>query len=158
MAARVEAFKYSGAAPASDPAWRVVIAPGPSRRAEAWIVAVVAAAVAATLAAGLPLLAKAAIAFALACAAIRAARRHAWQEGPGAIRRLVVDLSGRIEVEGDGGCRTTGQLEDGSFVAPWLTIVRWRPEGARFSRNLVIVPDAVDAAAFRRLRILLRWR
>jgi hypothetical protein len=43
-------------------------------------------------------------------------------------------------------------------VAPWLTVVRWVPEGARFARVVTIVPDAVEAGAFRRLRILLRWR
>jgi len=102
--------------------------------------------------------AKAAFIVALTCAAVRAARRHAWQEGRGATRRLVVDLSGRIEVEGADGCRRAGQLQDGSFVAPWLTLVRWRPEGARLSRTVLVMPDAVDAAAFRRLRILLRWR
>jgi hypothetical protein len=43
-------------------------------------------------------------------------------------------------------------------VAPWLTVVRWVPEGARLSRAITLFPDAVEAGAFRRLRILLRWR
>lgn len=50
-----------------------------------------------------------------------------------------------------------GRIVAGSFVAPWLTIVRWRPRGARFARTLPVLPDAVDAEAFRALRVVLRW-
>ena len=153
-----DSSKYSGEGRRNDPAWRVVIAPGPSRRAGAWITAVAAAALVAILAADLPEPAKAALACALGAAAVRAARRHAGQEGAGAIRRLTVDLAGRVEVEHADGRLATGALAAGSFVAPWLTVVRWVPEGARLSRAITIVPDAVEAGAFRRLRILLRWR
>ena len=153
-----DSSKYSGEGPGNDPAWRVVIQLGPSRRAGAWITAVTAAALVAILAAGLPGPAKAALACALVGAAVRAARLHAAQEGAGAIRRLVVDLAGRVEVEDAEGRTAAGRLCEGSFVAPWLTVVRWVPEGARFSRAITIVPDAVEAGAFRRLRILLRWR
>lgn len=158
MAAVRDSSKYSGAGRASDPAWRVVIAPGPSRRAGAWITAVAAAALAATWAAAIPGPGKAALAVAVGAAALRAVRRHARQEGPGAIRRLAVDLAGRVEVEGADGRLVSGRLAERSFVAPWLTVVRWVPEGARLSRAAVLFPDAVEAADFRRLRILLGWR
>jgi hypothetical protein len=46
---------------------------------------------------------------------------------------------------------------DGSFVAPWLTIIRWRPEGAWFDRTIVVLPDMLPADAFRELRLRLRW-
>ncbi len=158
MAAVGDRFKYSGGPKADDPAWRVVIAVGPSRRAGAWITAVAAAALAAGLAAEIPGPAKAALAGALGVAAVRAARRHAGQEGPGAVRRLAVDVSGRVEVERADGRLGEGRLAEGSFVAPWLTVVRWVPEGARLPRAVAVFPDAVDAGALRRLRILLRWR
>jgi hypothetical protein len=158
MEATGGAFKYSGEGPANTHAWRVVIAPGGSRRLEAWITGVAAAALAATLAAAVPPVAKAAIAGALACAAVRAARRHAWQEGPGAVGRFCVDLSGRMQVEGADGRVATGRLLDGSFVAPWLVVVSWRPDGARMARAIVVAPDAVGEQDFRRLRVLLRWR
>jgi len=32
------------------------------------------------------------------------------------------------------------------------------PDGARFDRTILVAPDAVEADAFRRLRVLLRWR
>jgi len=50
-----------------------------------------------------------------------------------------------------------GEVVDGSFVAPWLTIVHWRPLGARFRRTLLVLPDMLDPGAFRRLRVILRW-
>jgi len=153
-----DSFQYSGEGPGNDPAWRVVIRLGPSRRAGAWITAVAAAALVATLAADLPGPAKAALACALGAAAVRAARLHAGKEGAGAVRRFTVDLAGRVEAEHADGRLATGALAEGSFVAPWLTVVRWVPAGARLSRSITVVPDAVEAGAFRRLRILLRWR
>jgi hypothetical protein len=151
-----DSFKYSGGEPADDPAWRVVISPRRSRRAQGWVITVAAAALAATLAADVAGPAKLAVAVALGTAALRAVRRHAGRAD--AVHRLAVDLAGRVEVEQADGRLARGRLAQGSFVAPWLTVVRWVPEGARFARVVTIVPDAVDAGAFRRLRILLRWR
>ena len=54
-----------------------------------------------------------------------------------------------------GGC--VGHIAHGSFVAPWLTIIHWRPLGARFARTLVVLPDMIDAESFRALRVILRW-
>jgi hypothetical protein len=58
----------------------------------------------------------------------------------------------RIQVD-----EVVGEVVDGSFVAPWLTVVRWRPLGARFTRTLLVLPDMLDAEAFRALRVVLRW-
>jgi toxin CptA len=158
MAAKGNRFKYSGEAMASDPAWRVVIAIGPSRLAFAWAVLVGTLGVAACV--GLPedTMAKVALAGAVVAASVLAARRHGWQAGAGGIRRLVVDLSGHVEIDRADGSRAAGLVLDGSFVLPWLTVVRWRPCGARWSRSVLIAPDAVAADDFRRLRVLLRWR
>ena len=78
-------------------------------------------------------------------AALRAFRRlraAAW---------VRVERSGEVQVDGIGG-----ELRDGSFVAPWLTVLRWRPGGAWLDRTLLIAPDMLDAEDFRRLRVLLR--
>ena len=58
----------------------------------------------------------------------------------------------RIQVD-----EVSGEVVDGSFVAPWLTVVHWRPLGARFTRTLPVLPDMLDAEAFRALRVALRW-
>lgn len=64
-----------------------------------------------------------------------------------------VDHAGGLTVDG-----APGALRDGCFVAPWLAILRWRPDGARRDRTLLVAPDMLDAEAFRRLRVILRWR
>ena len=66
--------------------------------------------------------------------------------------RLRIDSGGAIEVG-----QATGAVRDGSFVAPWLAVVRWRPVGAWKDRSLLVAPDMLGADEFRRLRVLLRW-
>jgi hypothetical protein len=94
----------------------------------------------------------------LACAlGLEAARRTAFQLGPHGVRRFTVQRDGTIEVEAASGSRRAGVLRPGSFVAPWLTVVRWRPAGARRDHTVAVLPDMVAAEEFRRLRVLLRW-
>lgn len=158
MKAKVDAFKYSGDALPNDPAWRVVIAPGCSRRTQAWVTAVAVTALVAILVTGMPTWVQGGLALALAALSIRALRRHGCQEGTGSIRSLAVDLAGCLEIGFRDGSQARGALLGRCFVAPWLVIVRWLPEGRRLSRTIFIAPDAVGADEFRRLRILLRWR
>ena len=90
------------------------------------------------------------------CAALEAIHSRALLRGPRAVRRLRIE-AGDVEVmDGEGRLRT-GALRPGSFVAPWLTIVRWRPEGARFDRAIPLVPGMADEVSLRRLRVVLRW-
>jgi toxin CptA len=149
--------KYSGGKRASDPAWRVVIAIGPSRHVAAFVMALASSAMACVLMSGLDGRLALAACAALAIAAVISLRRDALREGRGSVRRLVVDVDGRIEATGSEGATLTGRVSAGSLVAPWLTVVRWRPEGARLARTVLVPPDAVDPDAFRRLRVLLRW-
>ena len=157
MAAKVEAFKYSGGAAADDPAWRVVIAPGPSRRVEAWVFTVGLASLVALLAAALPPVARAAGILLLGGGCVRAIRLHAWHEGREAVQRFAVDLSGRIDVAFASGPPCSGRVAPGSFVAPWLIVLRWKPDGAWLTRAIVLLPDMAGRQDLRRLRVLLRW-
>lgn len=50
-----------------------------------------------------------------------------------------------------------GRVAPRSFVATWLTIVNWRPERARFTRTLVLLPGMVGDDALRNIRTILRW-
>ena len=68
-------------------------------------------------------------------------------------RRLCLGTDGRIEAGGH-----AGELVDGSFVAPWLAVIRWRPARAWWVRTLVVAPGMLPAEDFRRLRVILRWR
>lgn len=70
---------------------------------------------------------------------------------------MKLDRAGRIEVTTLDGRKFTGQVRDGSFVAPWFTTVRWQPDGSRFSRTIAVLPDMLSRQDFRHLRVLLRW-
>jgi hypothetical protein len=64
--------------------------------------------------------------------------------------RLAIEL-GEVLVDG-----RAGSLRAGSFVAPWLAILRWRPAGARFDRTLLVSPDRLSPADFRHLRVIVK--
>ena len=96
----------------------------PSRRLAAFVV--LAAAGTAALVAAMPLPGWAGAMAAAWCvvAFIHALARHT-------VRRVVHILAGRsIVVDGLGG-----EIVAGSFVAPWLTIVHWRPVSSRLPRT-----------------------
>jgi hypothetical protein len=118
----------------------------PSRRLAGFVI--LAAAATASLLAAMPLPAWASVVAAAWC-------------GVGCLHALA-RAANRVNVHVIGGRSivvngVVGEIASGSFVAPWLTIVHWRPASARFSRTLVVVPDMLDAAAFRALRVILRW-
>ena len=68
-------------------------------------------------------------------------------------RSLRVWSDGAAEIDG-----VEGRLRHPCFVAPWLTVVRWRPAGAWIDRTVLVLPGMLPEAEFRRLRIILRWR
>lgn len=68
-----------------------------------------------------------------------------------------IDRTGRIEVTTRDGRTKAGRVLDGSFVAPWFTTVRWRPDGSRLSRTIAVLPDMLSGREFRHLRVLLKW-
>ena len=86
----------------------------------------------------------------VAASAARACRRLL------APRGLRIDHERRIEVRQDDGTRA-GALRDGSFVMPWLTIVRWRADGSRADGWLILLPGMASAANLRKIRVILRW-
>ena len=116
-----------------------------SRLVPAFVALATSASLVLLLVTPLPLQAALLAATALACLALDALRRAA----PPA--RMVLDRDGAIAVDG-----IAGAVSAGSFVAPWLAIVRWRPAGARFDRSLLLAPDMLAEADFRTLRVLLR--
>ncbi|WP_171160876.1 protein YgfX [Usitatibacter palustris] len=73
-----------------------------------------------------------------------------------AARFVMLDRSRTILWRDGAGRSHSGVVRDGSFVAPWLTIIRWRPEGAWFDRTILVMPDMIEAEAFRHLRVMLR--
>ena len=92
----------------------------------------------------------------LACAwvaalALHSARALAHASG------LRLDCTRAIAVRSPGGVWRTGTVRGGCFVAPWLTIVRWRPDGAGRDHALVVLPDMLSVEAMRKIRVILKW-
>ena len=114
----------------------------------------------AVLIAAIPLPAGAAF-FAVAATGLmtlEAYRRVGLAKGPRAVREIVLRREAAIEVEYADGGKGEGRLQPGSFVAPWLTVVRWRPAKAWRDRTVLVLPDMLDRERFRGLRVALRWR
>ena len=78
------------------------------------------------------------------------------RRGPRGVSWLRLDRWGALSVRCGRQIRS-GIVRPRCFVAPWLTIVRWHPEGAWFDRTFVVLPDMADADAFRQARVLLKW-
>jgi hypothetical protein len=80
-----------------------------------------------------------------------------------ALRIEPADKSGEpdaIEVRLRNGKTARGCVVDGSFVAPYLTVVRYRVTGARrfsLGKSVLILPDSLDRELFRMLRVRLKW-
>jgi toxin CptA len=149
MGAKAREDKYSEA--------RCEVALEPSRQG-AWIVALAALATLAVVAAtpGAPALRILAGTW-IACAALEALHSRALLRGRRAARGVCLARGGEVAVRDPLGRWRTGTVRDGSFVAPWLTVIRWRPAGARFDRTIPILPDMLSREDFRRVRVLLRW-
>ena len=129
----------------------------PSRRA-AWIVAGAALATLALIAATPGSTAARVLAAAwIACAAMDALRARAFLRGRRGVRAIRLGRGGEIAVQDGLGAWRAGSVSEGSFVAPWLTVIRWRPAEARFDRTVPILPGMLPQEDFRRLRVLLRW-
>lgn len=90
--------------------------------------------------------------------AIAAARRFPLVAGGRGPRAMALRASGEVALLSAAGEWQGGTLRDGCFVAPWLVIVRWRPEGARRDRTLLLLPGMAPAGAMRKIRVILRWR
>jgi toxin CptA len=149
MGAAGEDIKYSEAP--------VEVALRPSRTGVAAIAAMALATAVVAFFAGGAVAARVLAATWAACLALEAIHRVALHRGARGVTRLSVHRSGDIDVVNRAGIWRSGRVSYGCFVAPWLTVVRWRPHGARFDRAVVVLPDMIRDDDFRRLRVLLRW-
>ena len=70
--------------------------------------------------------------------------------------RLRISCEGDIQVHARGRV-VEGRVVAGCFIAPWLTIVRWRASGTRLASSLVLLPGMVGEAQLRNIRVILRW-
>ena len=73
------------------------------------------------------------------------------------VRALRIDEHRAIEVVDQTGRWRRGVVRDGSFVLPWLTVVRWRPHGAWLDRTVLLLPGMTPAEPMRKIRVFLRF-
>ena len=63
----------------------------------------------------------------------------------------------QITVTARNGQSWTGHVLHDSFITPAITLVNILPQGAHFSRSVIILPDSLDADSFRELRVWMKW-
>ena len=125
-----------------------------SRRALALIVAAHAATGALLALLPLPLELRIGCLSALIGAAVHSILRITGRRG---VASLVVGIDRRMAATTRGGTACEGEVLADSYVGSRLTTIVWRPDGARRARTLLLLPDALGAEDFRRLRVVLRY-
>ena len=77
---------------------------------------------------------------------------------PGSITQLALNEDGTLEVLRRDGRRQSAEVAAQTTVFPFLAAITFKVLGERGTQSLLILPDMVGAAEFRRLRVWLRWR
>jgi toxin CptA len=76
---------------------------------------------------------------------------------PWSLIGLALNSKGELLVIRKDGLVGLANLLPSSFVATYLTVLNLKTSTGRWRRNVLLTPDRVDAEAFRRLRVWLRW-
>jgi hypothetical protein len=90
--------------------------------------------------------------------AVSTLRSWAMRTTRGAVIRIELSADGRLVMIERSGKASEGQVQPASYVGERLTTIVVRPDGARLSRAIAILPDMAPAEDLRRLRVLLRLR
>ena len=83
--------------------------------------------------------------------------RHALLRQSHSIVRLELTDREHVRLQTHAGSWYSGRILGSSTVAPWLTVLNIRRDGQRWPSHVVLMSDSLDPAAFRRLRVWLRW-
>ena len=105
----------------------------------------------------LPLWAKLSVTLLIAASLAYTVRRHALLVSRAALTGIELREMDRAAIRTRADTWEEARILGTTYVSPVLTVVNLRVTGRIFPRHLLIVPDNVDADAFRRLRVLLRW-
>lgn len=103
-----------------------------------------------------PMWSKLALAVLLLSSLLYYLRRDAWLRLPASCIGLVLEEDRAMLLRRD-GVRLPCEILNDSLVMPYLTILNVLPQGARFARSVVILPDSLEAESFRQLRVWLKW-
>ena len=128
----------------------------PSHYLAAMLIAAHGATLAALFPLAFPIWAKIALAFLVLLSLGYHLRREALLSAPSSTVALMFE-GDQVVLDTRGGEQLTGQILRDSLVTPYLTVLNVLPQGARFPRNVVILPDSLDTESFRQLRVWLKW-
>lgn len=128
----------------------------PSRYLAAILGAAHGAALAALIPLAFPAWAKAALGVVILFSLWYHLRRDAWLAAPSSGMALTLESGHALLATRDGKPLAGPVLRD-SVVTPRITVLNMAPEGARFARSVIILPDSLDAESFRQLRVWLKW-
>lgn len=76
---------------------------------------------------------------------------------PRSCRSMHMNSRGEWRLELNDGSLQDAVILPSSFVAPYLTVMNCSLTGRWLQYPIVILPDALDTASFRQLRVWLRW-
>lgn len=128
----------------------------PSRYLAVILIVAHGAALAALLPLALPKWSKAALALLVLLDLGYHLRRDAWLSAPSSGTALALE-GDRVMLATRGGKQLSGKVLRDSMVTPFITVLNVLPQGARFARSVIILPDSLDAESFRQLRVWLKW-
>jgi toxin CptA len=128
----------------------------PSHYLAAMLITAHGATLAALIPLAFPIWAKMALAFLVLLSLGYHLRREAWLFAPSATVALILE-GDQVVLSTRDGKHLMGKILHDSLVTPYLTILNVLPQGARFSRSVIILPDSLDAESFRQLRVWLKW-
>ena len=97
------------------------------------------------------------IAVALAGWAHRQIRLHGTRTARASVVEILLSSDAVIVARRRDGQLIAGHVRSATVVHPWFTSIVWRPDGARWSQAIPLLPEMLDLDDFRRLRVLLRY-
>ena len=128
----------------------------PSRYLAAILIVAHGAAFAALLPLALPAWSKVALALTMLFSLVYRLRRDAWLSAPSSGTALMLD-GDRVVLTTRGGQQLAGHVLRDSLIMPYITVLNVLPQGTRFARSVIILPDSLDAESFRQLRVWFKW-
>jgi hypothetical protein len=99
---------------------------------------------------------RAAAVLAIGVHAVWMLRHWALRTTRAAVIGIELSADGHVVLSERSGRRCEGRVQPASYVGEWLTTLVVRPDGARISRAVAILPDMLPAEDLRQLRVLLR--
>jgi hypothetical protein len=132
----------------------LVLVPRPSLLAALLIAATHAPTAALVAWLALPPALRGALWLAVAVSALRGLRATI---GAGVPRSVRVGIDRRLTLTARDGRQHAGEIVGESYVGAGLATIVWRPDHARRTRTLLVLPDTLAADDFRRLRVHLRY-